>query len=151
MAEKKAKAKARHYTDKERIARVKRHLDPWASFMGLSQTWHIEVTMANDGNEGAWASVTMTYPYPKAVIQVNRKGLDSIVDYEVEVLVIHELLHILAQSHLGAIVATRTPADRLRQDFENGMEAFIDSLARIIACLHNDKYLGPRYVKGGAR
>ena len=149
MARKTAKTKARRYTDKERLARFRRHLDPWASFMGLSQTWHIEVAMIDDGNEGNWAKVTMTYQYPKAIIQVNRKGIDSMVDYEVEAAAVHELLHILSNNAIGELWGQFVEHSPMRQSFENGMETLVDSIARIMVCLHNDKFLGPRYVGGG--
>jgi len=116
----KAPAKKRR-TDADRLARIRRFLDPWALFMGLSQTWHIDVELETDEDENRLANVTMLHPYPKAVVKFNRKAVDTMSDYDMEVCSVHELLHVLAQEPLlGGLLGQLVNGSNIRTQIENG-------------------------------
>lgn len=102
---------ARRRTKKTLKERVDKYLTEWADFLGLSQTWEIDVTFVDEidgetaGGYTPGATIDVHFPYQRASICV-AKVMEEDSDYSIERSMLHELLHIPLARLLASLKLT---------------------------------------------
>ena len=133
-------------TDEERQARMQPFMAYWMDRLGLGGwdiSWELVDTLPG---EATLAIVTQQGSYTTAHVKFTRKGVDGIpTPYEIETVIIHELLHVLAnplsvfeRDELGG--AGRT-AERLHA----AVERVVDNISMILYNLRYNRIPEPVY------
>ena len=82
--------------DRERYKRVEPLLNGWLLYLGLAQTWHVSLVFTDElGSGRVFATIDLDTPYRRAVIRIIRKALDGAAADDVQLYLVHEVVHIL--------------------------------------------------------
>lgn len=134
-------------SDKQQVARIERIMVPWLRRLDLFNTWDITVTLVDEACCGkcedpddTFAMITIGTPYKRACIEVNRSKLEAASLDGVELMLLHELVHILIQPLMsecatlhhqhdkkGAAIQA-PPPPRLQQALETVTDTFTNLL-----------------------
>ena len=99
-------------TDDARNRKVQRAVSGVLAWLGASQTYKIVLRFVRDLEEGhrkdAAATVDEDYPYREITITFVRHFVDAADKEELEMLVLHELLHVLIFGPIGRFVGEKS-------------------------------------------
>lgn len=128
-------------TDKQRVARIKALADPWASYLGLTQTWDIRFGFADNiesnSESTAAAEITFSHPYRQAYIRFKRSHIDHCGTEDLTICIVHELVHVLLETINGPLKTMFGSRGRVIEELNSDLENLADALTRIIIRLHS--------------
>lgn len=124
--------------------RIKELVEAWKARLGLGD-WRVDVKFVDEaGDVEAIAQVQPSKHFDDATLIFYRDELAKLKsDYEVEVTIVHELLH-LAHRDVEAITdlldgqVHRDVETVLVESFRHSTEQFVDRMARVLIRLHGN-------------
>ena len=127
------------------LRRVRKFGDPWAAFLGLSQQWIIHFDLADLPDQACAGQVFLHYPYKQAAIKLSRHYVKAASDREVEILVVHELAHVILETVYGPVKQMVGEETEVGEKINDCLETLADTLTRLFLRLRSDKHGGPTY------
>lgn len=118
-------------TDKVRRQRVKKIVDDWLDFFGLSHRWHVRIALISRTELSGDAEITMLHPYRKADILVSRQHVDTASKHDLEYTLLHEITHILVSPINAAMVPILGNAGTANAALQDAQESVADELAKV--------------------
>ena len=136
----------RHITDAQRRKRVKPLIDAWSRRLGLQGEWSIAyrfVSKLDGGTREPFADITTQAPYHRAFINFVRMHVDAAPRIELELVVVHELAHLLLQDIKQVLEDVVGNQSWLASQLHDGLEGAVDRVANTLMALHYGRPVEP--------
>lgn len=122
--------------DITRSERVKPYLDRWIELLCLDSSWQISYDFKRLSN-GRFAEIDVLDPYRKALVHFDRRCLDTAQDAELNIIVVHELLHLIVHPVRASVISLLN-CSTIGKAITDSLEGVIDHVAQLLTIAYGD-------------